>query len=335
MFHGILSYLTTALAGLAAPASAPATTSTTATAARPALITPAAKRSTTRASTSARPTATAAARSKAATQAPAPIASEAPDVPSVTRGWTWLGSIGAVSPASTGTPAATGTRVATAPTADEVVGKVQAFYATINHLTAKFRQEFTNATFGDKKVSDGSLWIMKPGKMRWDYYSKARKGEVKVEKSFISNGTYLYVVEHQNKQVIKKNLSKDLTPVAVSFLYGKGDLRTDFNAALDTSGTYGAKGDLVLKLTPKQPSAQYKTLFLVVDSNAFRVKDSIIVDSANNVNHFRFFEPDTAKAVQDTWFEFNEKSVKNYRMVDADQQQRTAPAATGAGVPTP
>jgi outer membrane lipoprotein-sorting protein len=320
MFHGILSYLTTALAGLAAPASAPATTSTTVTAARPALITPAAKSATKARSKATRPA-----------QAPAPVASEAPDVPSVTRGWTWLGSIGAVSPVAA--PATTGTRVAAAPSADEVVGKVQAFYATINHLTAKFRQEFTNATFGDKKVSDGSLWIMKPGKMRWDYYSKARKGEVKVEKSFISNGTYLYVVEHQNKQVIKKNLQKDLTPVAVSFLYGKGDLRSDFNAALDTSGTYGAKGDLVLKLTPKLPSAQYKTLFLVVDSNAFRVKDSIIVDSANNVNHFRFFEPDTVKAVQDTWFEFNEKSVKNYRMVDADQQQRSAPAGGGPAVP--
>ena len=321
MFHSILSYLTTALAGLSAPASAPA-----ATPAHTALIAPAPHKA----------TSTKVAAKTARRPAPAPIPatpSEAPDVPSVTRGfsWSWLGSIGAVSPAA----APSTTSVAAAPTADEVVGKVQAFYAGINHLTAKFRQEFTNATFGDKKVSDGSLWIMKPGKMRWDYYSKARKGQVKVEKSFISNGNYLYVVEHQNKQVIKKNLQKDLTPVAVSFLYGKGDLRTDFNAALDTSGTYGAKGDLVLKLTPKTPSAQYKTLFLVVDGNAFRVKDSIIVDSANNVNHFRFFEPDTAKAVQDTWFEFNEKSVKNYRMVDADQQQRSAPAGGGPAVPAP
>jgi outer membrane lipoprotein-sorting protein len=245
--------------------------------------------------------------------APAPAPAPA-ELPSVTSGWLpWAPGLGAVAPA----------RVAAAPSADEVVGKVQAFYATVNQLSAKFRQEFTNATFGDKKVSDGSLWIMKPGKMRWDYYSKARKGQVKVEKSFISNGSYLYVIEHLNKQVIKKNLEKDLTPVAISFLYGKGDLRADFNAALDSSGTYGGKGDLVLKLTPKQPSAQYKNLFLVVDGGDFRVKQSIIVDSGNNVNHFRFFEPDFVKAVKPDWFVFDERSVKNYRMVDADQQQKT------------
>jgi outer membrane lipoprotein-sorting protein len=251
--------------------------------------------------------------------APAPVAA-APVTPtgpapitSVTRGW--------LPGLPTAVAAAAPVQVAAAPTADEVVGKVQTFYATVNHLTAKFRQEFTNATFGDTKISDGSLWIMKPGKMRWDYFSKSRKGQVKVEKSFISNGSYLYVVEHQNKQVIKKNLQKDLTPVAVSFLYGKGDLRADFNAALDTTGKFGNKGDLVLKLTPKTPSAQYKNLYLVVDSTAYRVKQSIIVDSANNVNHFRFFEPDFVKPVKDDWFVFDEKSVKNYRIVDADQQK--------------
>jgi outer membrane lipoprotein-sorting protein len=252
--------------------------------------------------------------------APAPAAAPTPaPVTSVTRGWLPGLPIAVAN--------ATPVQVAAAPTADEVVGKVQTFYATVNHLTAKFRQEFTNATFGDTKISDGSLWIMKPGKMRWDYFSKSRKGQVKVEKSFISNGSYLYVVEHQNKQVIKKNLQKDLTPVAVSFLYGKGDLRADFNAALDTSGKYGNKGDVVLKLTPKTPSAQYKNLFLVVDSTAYRVKQSIIVDSANNVNHFRFFEPDFVKPVKDDWFVFDEKSVKNYRIVDADQQQKGAPRA--------
>jgi outer membrane lipoprotein-sorting protein len=288
MLDSFIHFISSAMAGLvAAPATAPAAP----------LITP--------------PAMVAPAPAQPAVPSPEPLSS-------VTRGW--LPNLAAVTPIASATPV----RVAAAPSADEVVGKVQAFYATVNHLTAKFRQEFTNATFGDKKISDGTLWIMKPGKMRWDYFSKSRKGQVKVEKSFISNGNYLFVVEHQNKQVIKKNLEKDLTPVAVSFLYGKGDLRADFNAALDSSGKFGSKGDVVLKLTPKTPSAQYKNLYLVVDSSAYRVKQSIIVDSGNNVNHFRFFEPDFVKPVKDDWFVFDEKSVKNYRMVDADQPKPTA-----------
>jgi len=121
-------------------------------------------------------------------------------------------------------------------------------------------------------------------------------------------------------QVVKKNLQQDMMPVAVSFLYGKGDLKTEFSAELDGTGKWGGKGELVLKLTPKKPSAQYKHLILVVSPTDYRVTQSVIVDSSNNVNHFRFYSPDFAQEIKDTWFEFDERSVKNYRIVDADSQ---------------
>jgi outer membrane lipoprotein carrier protein len=212
--------------------------------------------------------------------------------------------------------------------APDAVDKIQKFYAAINQVTALFRQSVTYDTFGSTKESDGKVWIQKPGKMRWDYYDK-KKTKVEVKKSFISNGAYLYMVEHDNKQVVKKNLQNDLMPVAISFLYGKGDLKTEFNAEVDKASKYGTKSELVLKLTPKKPSAQYKNLILVVDTTDFHVTQSVIVDSSNNVNHFRFFAPDFKSAVEPKWFEFDEKSVKNYRIVDADQQGAAAGSAGG------
>ena len=126
-------------------------------------------------------------------------------------------------------------RVADAPKAADVVANVQKFYADIKQVTAKFRQQVTSVTFGDTKTSDGMVWISKPGKMRWDYYSKPKKKQVSVKKSFISDGAVLWMVEHDNKQMVKKNLEKDLMPVAVSFLYGKGDLATDFDAVINAT----------------------------------------------------------------------------------------------------
>jgi len=213
-----------------------------------------------------------------------------------------------------------------------VVDKVQKFYADIKQVTAQFRQTVTNSTFGSTKASDGTVWLMKPGKMRWDYLEK-KNNKTTVKKSFISNGTYLYMVEHDNKQVVKKNLQNDLMPVAVSFLYGKGDLKAEFSSAVDTTGKYGAKGDIVLKMTPKKPSAQYKNLYLVVDPSNYRVKQSVIIDSSNNVNQFQFFAPDFQTAQKDAIFEFDERSVKNYRLIDADQQQQ--PGAGSAAPPPP
>jgi len=205
--------------------------------------------------------------------------------------------------------APTAVAAASSLTAADAVDKVQTFYAGIKQVTASFRQAVTNDTFGSTKTSDGTVWIMKPGKMRWDYLEK-RKDKVEVKKSFISNGKYLYVVEHDNKQVMKK-----------------GDLKAEFTSELDKSGKYGGKDEIVVKLTPKQPSAQYKNLILVVSPADYHVAQSIIIDSSNNVNHFRFFSPDFEKPIKDTWFEFSESSVKNYRIVDADQ----AMAGSGSG----
>ena len=83
--------------------------------------------------------------------------------------------------------AAPGAGSATA-SANDVVDSVQKFYANIKQVTAQFRQSVTNDTFGSTKTSDGTVWIMKPGKMRWDYLEK-KKTKVEVKKSFISNGT--------------------------------------------------------------------------------------------------------------------------------------------------
>ncbi|HVK84026.1 MAG TPA: outer membrane lipoprotein carrier protein LolA [Kofleriaceae bacterium] len=222
---------------------------------------------------------------------------------------------------------------ATAVTAAQAVDKIQDFYKTITSVTASFRQTVTyDMRVGAPKHNDGKVWIQKPGKMRWDYL-ETKKGQTVVKKSFISNGSYMYMVEHDNKQVTKKNLEKDLMPVAVSFLYGKGDLKNEFDAQLDTSGKYGTKDDVVIKLTPKQPSAQYKSLILVASTKDFHVSQSIITDSSNNVNHFRFFAPEFNKPIDEKkTFEFDERSVrsKNYRIVDADQQQQQAKPAAPA-----
>ncbi len=226
----------------------------------------------------------------------------------------WLGT----APATTAGAAAPAAPLS----ASNVVDRVQAFYVSIKQVTAKFRQSVTNATFGgDAKTNDGSVYIQKPGKMRWDYFAAKKGNAVRTKKSFISNGAYLYVVEYDNKQILKKSLENDLMPVAVSFLYGKGDHKADFNPELDTSGKYGGKGDLVLKLTPKKPSAQYKNLFLVVDGKDYHVTQSIIIDSSNNTNHIRFYTPDFEKPIKESWFEFNEKSdaVKNFRIVEDDK----------------
>jgi outer membrane lipoprotein carrier protein len=199
-------------------------------------------------------------------------------------------------------------------TADEVVTRVQAFYDKTDRLTAAFRQHYTNVTFGKVEKHDGRVYIKKPGKMRWDYAAKVR-GRTTTVKSFISDGQRLWAVEHDNKQVFKKSLEEDLLPVAITFLYGKGDLRRDFDAVLAAASDLGKPGEYVLELTPKMPSAQYKKLWLVVNPDDFRVRRSVVEEASGNTNSFTFYQPDLDKRVADGWFVFNEKAFKGYRVI--------------------
>jgi len=220
----------------------------------------------------------------------------------------------AQAPSARATPAPAGQE------ANQIVDAVQKFYQDTPQLTAKFRQTVVSGTFGKTTVSDGQVYLKKPGKMRWDYVSKRKKT---ITRSQMSDGKAIWVVLVQDKQYFEQSLSDSALPVAVTFLTGKGNLKSDFNAVLDASGKFGKKTDRVLHLTPKQPSAQFKDLYLVIDPSNYRVKESIIINAGGDVNKFQFFEPNTAKKVADTWFVFNPQSpaAKGFQRIEPPKSE--------------
>jgi outer membrane lipoprotein carrier protein len=228
------------------------------------------------------------------------------------------------------------------PSAATVLGNVQQFYANASHLTALFRQVVTNATFNTTKTSNGKLWVAKPSQFRWDYLEKAH-GTVTAIKTFAFDGTTLWLVDHKNKQVFQNQTQGGVLPAAVSFLTGGGSLATQFNVALNTSGKYGGSGSTVLELTPKQPSAQYKQLYFVVDPSDWHSSESVVVDSNGDTNEFNFYSPDLKSPVKASWFQVNPASVPNYKLVvvggavgsgfGPGPAPASAPAQTGTPVP--
>jgi outer membrane lipoprotein carrier protein len=211
-------------------------------------------------------------------------------------------------------------QVAVAPDAGAAIQKVQSFYNSTKSFTAVFTQTVTNQTFNKlkPKVSKGKVYILKPGKMRWDYKNKSYKkvGDPKVSKSFISDGTHLWAVMHKNKQYYKEELGGSTLPVAVSFLMGKGDLRKEFNVAFDTAGKFGSKSDILLVLTPKRPSARYKKLWLIVDASTHAVKQSVVLNSKGDTNSIRFSRTKVNDdKLKNGHFIFNAKANKDFRLV--------------------
>ena len=103
------------------------------------------------------------------------------------------------------------------PKVEEVVTKMQAFYEKTEDLKGKFKQVFTDTLYDRKRTSYGYIYVRKPGMMRWNYVKPERK-------SFIADGSMLWVHEPEDKQAFRNPLNSANLSTGLTFLLGKGDL---------------------------------------------------------------------------------------------------------------
>lgn len=103
---------------------------------------------------------------------------------------------------------------------DEVIQRVQNFYAEVQTLRGEFIQE-TFFPHGQKEIRSGKLWIKKPGLFRWEYYTPEKF-------IIISDSRNLYVYYPEENQAYVYPSGKALSSqLALGFMSGRGDLRKD------------------------------------------------------------------------------------------------------------
>jgi hypothetical protein len=118
--------------------------------------------------------------------------------------------------------------------------------------------------------------------------------------------------------VLQQVAAKSTLPVAVTFLTGKGDLGKGVQRQAADRQQVRRRSDKVLELTPKKPSAQFKTLVLVVDPSNFRVKKSIVTTApatpTSSASSSR-----TPQGGRRHWFVFNPAAAKGFREIKAEE----------------
>src|SRR5438477_10723640 len=105
------------------------------------------------------------------------------------------------------------------PNVHEVAQQVDEHYNQLQSFQADFTEIYQGA--GIQREELGTLWLKKPGKMRWEYRSPE-------EKLFIGDGSNAWLYLPAEKQVRKSNMRKleDLrSPLA--FLLGKTKLEKE------------------------------------------------------------------------------------------------------------
>ncbi|HVO79451.1 MAG TPA: outer membrane lipoprotein chaperone LolA [Terriglobales bacterium] len=189
--------------------------------------------------------------------------------------------------------------VVTASPADvhTIAQKVDQRYNHLRSLQVEFTEIYRGA--GMERTESGTLWLKKPGKMRWEYRSPR-------EKLFLSDGkdAWFYVPgDRQVREEPVRRLDDLRSPLA--FLLGKTRLEKELQGlSLASDVTPWMAGNVVLRGVPKAMADRVSEVLLEItpDSTIARI---VIEEEDGSVTEYRFSAQQEDVAIADQRFRFS------------------------------
>ncbi|MEK7362367.1 MAG: outer membrane lipoprotein chaperone LolA [candidate division NC10 bacterium] len=159
---------------------------------------------------------------------------------------------------------------------EAVVAGVEGAYARIADLRADFIQQAFNKSLGQTIKAEGTVYLKRPGKMRWEYRAPAPQ-------QIVSDGQSLWVYTPELNQVNVGEAPRALAGPAGSFLAGLGKVSEEFTVRfLNPATKTDEAGNLVLDLTPRRPTPVLTRLILSVDPREFLTRKAVLYDQFDN-----------------------------------------------------
>jgi len=183
-----------------------------------------------------------------------------------------------------------------APDVKPIAAAVDAHYNHLQALQAEFIEIYRGS--GMDRTEGGTLWLKKPGKMRWEYRSPK-------EKLFVSNGkdAWFYVPEdHQARKSAAKKLEDIRSPLA--FLLGKTKLEKELRGlSLAPDIAPLRSGDVVLRGVPSAMADQLNEIVLEITPE-HRIVRLILQAVDGSATEYQFSDQKEDVPIADTRFQF-------------------------------
>jgi outer membrane lipoprotein carrier protein len=192
--------------------------------------------------------------------------------------------------------AATFTAAARAEDVRALAAAVDAHYNHLRSLEAEFTEIYRGS--GMERTETGTLWLKKPGKMRWEYRSPR-------EKLFVSDGkdAWFYVPDdRQARKTAAKRLEDVRSPLA--FLLGKTKLERELRGLSPAPDVTPLQpGDVVLRGVPEAMADRLSEIVLEVTPD-HRIARIVMQEVDGAATEYRFGEMKEDVAIADGKFAF-------------------------------
>jgi outer membrane lipoprotein carrier protein len=184
----------------------------------------------------------------------------------------------------------------TTPDVPALAHAVDEHYNHLRTLQAEFTEVYRGS--GIERTEAGTLWLKKPGKMRWEYRSPR-------EKLFVSDGHDAWFYVPDDRQARKTPVSKlDDIRSPLALLLGKTKLQKELRGlSLASDVAPLDPGDLVLRGVPEALADRVSEIVLEITPD-HRVARILINAVDGSVTEYRFSQQKENVQISDSRFEF-------------------------------
>jgi outer membrane lipoprotein carrier protein len=178
----------------------------------------------------------------------------------------------------------------------KVANAVDEHYNSLRSMQADFEESYSGG--GLKRAESGTLWLKKPGRMRWEYRQPR-------EKLFVTDGKTAWFYVPGEKQARKAPVKKlDDLRSPLRFMLGKTKLEKEFDglsAAPDVRPAVG--GDVVLRGVPRGMEDRVSQILLEITPGN-RISRIVIEELDGSTTEFRFLHQRENVEVAEGQFQF-------------------------------
>jgi outer membrane lipoprotein carrier protein len=182
------------------------------------------------------------------------------------------------------------------PSLNSLIEGVERSFARMKDFTADFVQ-FNEDSLNRRQQSSGHLYLMKPGRMRWEY-------KVPEEQLFVSDGKTVYMYIPADRQVSREPVRETLDDrIPLMFLLGRSNLRQEFTefALLDRKPFL--EGTKVILMHPRRKT-DLTELVMEVDPANYQIRRLLVAHSDGSRSEFIFSNIRINTGIRQALFDF-------------------------------
>lgn len=177
--------------------------------------------------------------------------------------------------------------------ADDTTDRLEAYLGGLMTLRADFHQVTFNADHSQMLESDGSLYLKRPGRFRWEYRTP-------FEQVIIADGKRVYVHDIELDQVYHRSQREALRGTPALLLTDDAPLEQLF--VVEPMAEGGERDWVVLQ--PRDPNTEIERI--EIGLNGHQLDTLVMVDQFGQVTHIRLTEIERNPTLDAALFRFDD-----------------------------